>query len=94
MLVVALAAPGSANEGTGGGNQSGNSPNENANETAQQAAGYAIEELCRISHVYLNSPSVTWDPLLGMVDLDPDECYHVYVHSPIGTWKYTYNDDE
>ena len=38
------------------------------------------EEVCHIIKVHIGTPSLVWDPILGIVEFNPDDCYDVFVY--------------
>lgn len=94
-LLLVFAAPAMADgDGNGQGTGHGNETSEEARNKTNQAAAAVVYEVCRLVHVQWTNIQLITDPLLGIVDFDPDECYDIVVEGPFYTWSYRYEPTE
>ncbi|MGB1586689.1 MAG: hypothetical protein ACPHID_06560 [Thermoplasmatota archaeon] len=52
------------------------------NPDAKRCASAVGDSICNVVIVHIGTPSPVWDPLLGLIEFNPDACYEVFVFSP------------
>lgn len=66
------------------------------NPDSKRCARAIGEEICNIIKVHAGTPSLVWDPILGIIEFNPDECYEVFVYESheeniqLAYYKYDY----
>lgn len=56
-----------------------------------EAVGIVLDDTCDLVYVHITTPAIVLNPLLGIVDFDPDDCYDVFAQHAFG-WAYLHYD--